>query len=924
MVANAKKSASAAPTAVSMTQHTGAKRLNNPTADAHEFVTPEIEAPKTVDYGSYPSWIRERDEALDPQLVWKGKGEQDAAGLSVTAPPIYIQERIEPHILIDELRKETARRRVASGDEPASLFDLLPEYDDGIPNELDKIDFYNHPANWTNRMILGDSLQVMSSLAEREDLRGKVQMVYIDPPYGIKFNSNWQVSARSRDVKDGKVEGVSGQVEQIKAFRDTWTLGINTYLSYLRDRLVVARDLLAETGSVFVQIGDENVHLVRSLLDEVFGVENFCSLITFKTTTGATGDLLPGTVNFILWYGKTRDRVKFRQLYFLKQLGGVGATDYGFIELPDGSREPISSYEAGALPTGARPYTLDNLMSQSVGREKGEGAASWFHVKFKGGDYTPNATSRWKTNESGMKRLELAGRLGVRGNTLRYIRYLDDFPAVAITDMWDDTSTGFGADKTYVVQTSPKIIERCMLMATDPGDLVLDPTCGSGTTAYVAEQWGRRWITIDTSRVALALARQRLMGAKYPAYLLADSEEGRRKEAEVRQRPYEKSATNGDIRKGFVYECVPHIMLSSIARNSEIVEGMTREEIDKAIKKYAGSEVLYDRPYEAKRAIRVAGTFTMESLSPHRAVGFDTDLPASEQAADQSASGGSYEDTILANLAKSGVQNGRTNERLTFDGQLEQAAGQFLTAIGTRKAAEEGTPERVAIALGPEYGTVDPRFIKNAALEALHHEENIDLLLILGFAFDPTAVEAVDDLKTEEPAQVIAERKLGRIPVLLVRMNADLAMGTALAKTENANLFMVFGEPDITIEDADPDEDGNARISVRINGLDVFVPTTGKVRSDTLDDIMMWSLDTDYSGEAFVMRHCYFSGTNGKPEGLDPYTKLKTALKADIDEDAWASLYTTVSRPFPKPASGKIAVKVINQYGDEVLKVIEV
>ncbi len=474
------------------------KRVNNPTADAIDLVTEDVEQWKTL---LYP-----RDPSLDPQLVWKGKDEQDAQDLEVPAPPIFRQELIEPRYLVKQLMDETKRRQNDGEDdgteEALSLFGT-DFFDDGIPDELEKIEWYKHQMNWTNRMILGDSLQVMASLAERENLRGKVQMVYIDPPYGIKFNSNWQVSARSRDVKDGNLASATREVEQLKAFRDTWDLGIHSYLAYLRDRLLAARDLLTESGSVFLQIGDENVHLARTLLDEVFGVENFVTLITVKKTSTGTGDFLASVSDYVIWYAKDRSLLKYRQIYKLKSVGGEGASAYNQLELPDGRRRRATKEEredSSLAPTGARFFRPSPLTSDSVGREKGEGAASWFPVIFNGQEFLPSIKVRWKTNEVGMSRLKAANRLVATGRSLNYLRYLDDFPAYPINNLWEDTQSGSGMDKIYVVQTNTKVVERCMLMATDPGDLTLDPTCGSGTTAYVAEQWGRRWITIDSSR----------------------------------------------------------------------------------------------------------------------------------------------------------------------------------------------------------------------------------------------------------------------------------------------------------------------------------------------------------------------------------------------------------------------------------------
>ena len=450
----------------------------------------------------------ERDPTLDPQLVWRGKDILDSETLVVDAPPIYIQEKIDPRVIIENLRGTAERPE----DEPElTLFDTF----DGL-DELELVDFYHHHANWSNRMILGDSLNVMASLAEREGLRGQVQMIYIDPPYGIKFGSNWQASARRRDVRDGKIEDATREVEQIRAFRDTWEYGIHSYLTYLRDRLTVARDLLTDSGSVFVQIGDENVHLVRCLLDEVFGANNFVSLITFRKTSSATSDGLPGIADYILWYSKDHDQLKFRRLYQTKEAGGVGGGQYTWIERSDGGRVRADGSTDGRL------FRISDLTSQ---RPPGD-----FPVEFEGKRYRPTP-GYWKTHAEGFKRLAAARRLMPVGNTLTYIRYIDDFPVFPFTNVWDDTVTsGFGDPKIYVVQTNTKIVARCLLMTTDPGDLVLDPTCGSGTTAFVAEQWGRRWITIDTSRVALALSRQRVMGARFPWYLLADSVDGRKKE----------------------------------------------------------------------------------------------------------------------------------------------------------------------------------------------------------------------------------------------------------------------------------------------------------------------------------------------------------------------------------------------------------
>ncbi|MEZ5211255.1 site-specific DNA-methyltransferase [Gordonia sp. (in: high G+C Gram-positive bacteria)] len=886
-------------------------RVNNPTADAAETFY-------DADGDTLPPVRYPRDPDLDPQLVWRGKDQLDAADLVVDAPPIYIQEKIDPRVLIENLR-DTAEH---PDDEPElTIFDDF----DGDLDELEQVEFYQHSQQWANRMILGDSLQVMTSLSEREDLRGQVQMIYIDPPYGIKFNSNWQVSTRKRDVKDGKLDHAAREAEQIKAFRDTWQDGIHSYLTYLRDRLCAARELLTESGSCFVQIGDENVHVVRSLLDEVFGPENSVAMIAVQKTTGAgsPGKLqsLPAVTDYLLWYAFDKTMLKYRALWRDKQAGQSGGSLYTQLELENCERRPLTATEkaTGRIPAGSRILGIDNLVSSS-GVDK-----TRYPVCVDGRTFRPNP-GVWKTSEQGMLNLLAAGRVHAgKGKHLGYVRYLDDFPAFPLNNVWTDTvgQNQFGGEKSYVVQTGNRVLERCMLMTTDPGDLVLDPTCGSGTTAFVAEQWGRRWITIDTSRVALALARQRLMTARFPYYLVADTPEGRAKEAEITGVPADPHApTSGDIRQGFVYERVQHITLKSIANNPDIREGMTREEIDAAIKRHADFEYLYDRPYEDKKKVRVTGRFTVESLSPHRSVTFDqSDEPASRESISEvrgaeDPDNGNFERMILDNLAQAGIQNGRKDERLEFT-VLNDYAGAYVQAIADTVEDEVGESMSVALALGPQYGTVDGAFIKQAAKEALANPD-VDLLCVLAFAFDAKAAESatVDDVSVDASdegfAEVAGERKLGRLPVLLVRMNADLLMGEDLKKTGAGNLFTVFGEPDIEIGEQD------GRLVVDLRGVDVYDPTKGEVRSRDTGQIAMWMIDTDYDGESFFVRHCYFTG------GGDPYKKLKTTLKADIDPEAWASLNKTVSRAFPRPKSGKIAVKVINDYGDEVTKVFEV
>ena len=499
---------------------------NNPTQELSGFAEEEY-APTR-----YP-----RDTALDPQLVWKGKDQQNEDDLEVHTVPIYTQEHIQPQAIIENLRAQKLRE----SDQTKILFEGFDNLDFD-----QKIEFYQHEQNWHNRFILGDSLAVMNSLAEKGQLKGGVQMIYFDPPYGIKFSSNWQVSTRKREVSDTKAEDVTPQPEQVKAFRDTWELGIHSYLAYLRDRLTVAHELLTDSGSIFVQISDENVHRVRCLLDEVFGENNFVSTITWTRGGMTSSTSLSAISDYLLWYAKDPEQMKYNQLYMAwnERVADPLLKSYVRVELPDGTRRRMTQEENEnpvLLPESSRRFADLAVVSQT-------GGSATYKYEFEGQTYTPPGSNGWRASRNGLERLAKQGRLFSTGSSLRYIRYAKDFPGRALTNMWNDTSRG-GSGKTYIVETHPKVIQRCILMTTNPGDLVFDPTCGSGTTAYVAEQWGRRWITIDTSRVALALARTRLMSAKYPYYHLEDA---------------------NDIKQGFAYKTAPHVSLSDMANNAEI------------------------------------------------------------------------------------------------------------------------------------------------------------------------------------------------------------------------------------------------------------------------------------------------------------------------------------------------------------------
>jgi len=937
--------------------HDEARRKNIPTAEFQSVLQKEAQDPLKIKYPRNVDGLEKEKENrncdLDPQLVWRGKDEQDWSDLVVNVPPIYIQEKVHPKVLIDDLLKRTDADKKAT----ETQTDLFADFN-GIPEDATKTDFYQHDQNWSNRLILGDSLQVMASLAEREGLRGKVQCIYFDPPYGIKFNSNFQWSTTSRDVKDGNADHITREPEQVKAFRDTWRDGIHSYLTYLRDRLTVARDLLTESGSIFVQIGDENVHRVRALMDEVFGEENYIDQIIFQTSSGRVSDGLDGVYDAILWFSKNKEFAKLRKIKknrTEKQLD----TAYNYLQFADGSFRMMTKAERECeveLPKNSRRFRPGQTQSQSGGD------SSRFTLNYEGKDFLAPITGGWRSSQTGFERAAKSSRLMARGRSVAYRLCDDDNPMIQMTNVWTDTVfVSFGSDKTYIVQTNPLVMQRCILMATDPGDLVLDPTCGSGTTAYVSEQWGRRWITIDTSRVALALARARIMGARYPYYLLADSRDGQIKEAEISRKEPSCAPTHGDIRQGFVYERVPHITLKSIANNAEIdviwekwqekLEPLRKQlnetlgkkweeweiprdfsavipakagiqekmkeaeklhaqwwqyrinrqkEIDASIAAKAEYEYLYDKPYEDKKKVRVAGPFTVESLLPHRVLDVNENdelIDGVKDASDKYGTVRDFTQIILENLKVAGVQQAHKEDKIAFT-SLTPWPGYYICAEGKyiEGNKESGSEKRAAIFIGPEFSTVSRPDLVAAAREA--GDADFDVLITCAFNYDAHSSEF---------------NKLGRIPVLKARMNADLHMADDLKSTGKGNLFVIFGEPDIDILAA---KDG--QVQVKIKGVDVFHPSTGEVLSDGAEGIACWFIDTDYNEESFFVRHAYFLGAN------DPYKALKTTLKAEINQEAWATLNSDISRPFDKPKSGRIAVKVINHLGDEVMKVFKV
>ena len=813
--------------------HPDDKRPNIPTAELQPVMEDDDQVHVTYD--------RNRD--LDPQFVWRGKDEQDWSDLVVQAPPLFIQEKVHPKVLIDDLMRQSQR----DSGTPKEQLDLFADFN-GLPSEDARTEFYQHDSNWSNRMILGDSLHVMASLAEREGLRGKVQCIYVDPPYGIKFNSNFQWSTTSREVKDGKTDHITREPEQVKAFRDTWRDGIHSYLTYLRDRLTVARDLLTESGSIFVQIGDENVHRVRALMDEVFGTENFVSEIITKKSGGMGESQIDNVADFIIWYSRNKKSMKYRPLFVIKEFGVGAGSRYRTVQESNCRTRRMKKKEVedpSLLPLGSRVFLGGPLVSETASK------STTFEFELNG-RRIQIAKGGWKTNQLGMSRLVRANRLFNTKQFVNYKIFFDDFGAVSIPNLWRDTMGTAEQNKVYVVQTVKKVIQRCLLMATDPGDLVLDPTCGSGTTSYIAEQWGRRWITIDTSRVALALARARIMGARYDYYLLSDSRDGQLKKAEIEGKAPSETPTYDDIRQGFVYERVPHVTLKSIAHNAEIdviweryeeelaplraelseVRGQAKtleewevprerpddwssstepllaafwelrlarqNEIDASIAAKAEYEYLYDKPYKDNKKVRVAGPFTVESLSPHRVLGVDEDDELIDNLAEDKLGYGGVQDfatIILEHLKTSGVQQAHKEDRISFTsikpwpGDLVCAEGRYFEGSTERiaKAIVDGDPDsgdekRAGIFIGPEFGTVSRPDLVEAAWEAA--DADFDLLIACAFSYEAHSTDL---------------HKLGKIPILKARMNADLHMAADLSNTGKGNLFVIFGEPDISV-----------------------------------------------------------------------------------------------------------------------------
>ncbi len=802
----------------------------------------------------------------DPELFWLhkyGEGDQQKQ-LEVDIRSLYRHEHIAPEKIIARLYSLKGKSDAQNELFVNELF--------GNPLAMDELDkplsYYKQPGNWQNRLIQGDSLLTMTSLLEREGMAGQVQCVYMDPPYGIKYGSNWQMRLNDRNVKDGADENLSGEPEVIKAFRDTWELGIHSYLSYLRDRLLVAKELLRDSGSCFVQISDENVHLVRCLMDEVFGSENFVSQISFQKTGGATSALLATVDDHLVWYSKDKTAVKFRSLFEAKKLD---ETDYDYLLTPDGATRRLTRDEKQRpekLVPGSKIYGLHSL--KSSGFRQFTTAAFRFDGEF----FHPGNSNNWKTSLEGMSRLAQLGRIEKVGSGIRYRRFFEDNPTNPITNLWKG---GGASDLMYVVQTSTKIVERCILMTTDPGDLVLDPTCGSGTTAYVAEQWGRRWITSDTSRIALNIAKTRLMTATFPWYKLVD-------------------VSGQDVRHGFVYKTVPHVTLKSLANNEP-----------------PEAETLYDQPEQDKKKLRVAGPFTVETLQNFEPIAPE-DMAQANVSVDKVQR---FLDNVFEHLKTAGIKNGAKGETAVFSRVdiINDDSG-ALHAEGWYAAQANGQPvERKAyLHIGPQFGTVSKQ-AANAALKACRQRADADWLVLLGFGFESDVDNRAVNLK------------VGSFEVTKARMHDDLMQDGLIKKDKKAASFVTIGEPDIDLV-----RSGDT-VAVEIRGLDIYDPIKDEVKPRSAADISYWMLDEAYDGSNFVPTQVFFCG--GEKDEFDKFkrglSQLATSsikknaertLKIELDDEAFARVYGHVSHPVPYAKGKKLAVRVVSQFGEECTKVL--
>jgi adenine-specific DNA-methyltransferase len=785
--------------------------------------------------------LRELKAISRPFLNWAGKAER--LSFDVPTVPLFVQERLSTKAILETLKGHERDRQME-----------LQLFGDPQLSLTEQLEAYEHAGGWVNRLILGDSLVVMNSLLEYEGLAGQIQMVYIDPPYGVKFGSNFQPFVRRREVRDGDDGSLTREPEMVRAYRDTWELGFHSYLSYLRDRLALARALLADNGSIFVQIGDENTHLVRCLLDDVFGSANFVAQITFAKTSAFSSDLLSRSHDYLLVYAKDKTRVKYRPLWAKRKERTEGGT-FSWVQTPTGPRRATADERQKGQAPG-RFFRADTIVSGGANREPQP-------VEFQGEQYFPSPGTHWKTTLDGMRRLIGADRVVRVGSVLAYKRYEDDFPFMPFTDVWEDTILGTFSDKWYVVQTSGLTVQRCMLMSTDPGDLVLDPTCGSGTTAYIAEQWGRRWITIDVSRVPVALARQRLLTATFPYYELRDPDRGPAAGLVYRRRQNAKGEEVGGL--------VPHVTLKSIANEEPPQE-----------------EVLVDRPEIDSKITRVTGAFTVEATIP---------TPVDGESADPGSEGeGSFPEQLMEALRRDPVLHIPGGAISLKNVQLPARA----LMLSAEAALQDGSP--VALSFGPENGAVSEKAVFEAAKEA--SARSYSRLIVIGFAIEPGARDLIEKCEA-----------LVGIPATYVAATPDLIMGDLLKTMRSSQLFSVTGLPDVVVSTLPPeDKGGSGRYQVELRGLDVFDPTT--MEADHLDgsNVPAWFLDTDYNDLSFHVSQAFFPRTGA-------WDSLKRALRGEFEDTVWDHLAGTTSAPFTAGEQRKVAVKVIDDRGNELMVV---
>ncbi|MEM1185275.1 MAG: DNA methyltransferase [Planctomycetota bacterium] len=817
-------------------------------------------------------------KAQEPYLNWSGKAERTSFEVSTVS--LHVHERIDPKTIIEAVKA----RNGDHGDDQMGLFEQPKQN----PRLAHAVEFYKHPHGWSNRLIAGDSLLVMNSLIEKEGLGGKLQMVYIDPPYGVKYGSNFQPFVNQRDVKDKRDSDLTREPEMLKAFRDTWELGLHSYLSYMRDRLMVSRDLLNSTGSCFVQISDENLHHVRELMDEVFEAENYCKTIFFKKTAGDTSVLLPNMGDYILWYAKDKSQVKYRQPFVDKRMGDGAERSYKWIALPDKTWRPLTKDEladTSKIPSDARPFAIADL------KRAGYSPTATFDYEFEGTTYHPGATKQWKTNRDGLERLRLAGLLHPVGENLRYRRYLDHFPLSALGNTWMDTETGsFTQDKVYVVQTSQKVIERCLLMTTDPGDAVLDPTCGSGTTAMVAERWGRRWLTCDTSRVSVALAKQRLVTSCFDYYELADDSLG--------------------ISGGLRYRAVPHVTLKSVANNPHIAEGMTPGDIERAVTKFAPVDTLFDQPNNESAKARVAGPFTVEAVpsptvAPIADVRDDVSGDSTAARSGETRRQADWRDELLRSGARGelGVQMSFSRVQ-PFSGGVHLHADGEVASDGEFRGRSWRHGDRVVIAFGPEHSPMEQRQVEAAWREAASLVPKPSHVVFCAFQFDPEAAKDIDD----------ANPALLGMTFFRAEMNDDLHTEDLKKKRSSNESFWLIGQPDVTLSKIKSGDD-KGKLVVEVNGFDYFNLKEQTIDSGGPDKIAMWMLDTDYDDRSLYPRQVFFPMA-GKKDG---WSRLAKTLKAEIDQERIEAYRGTKSLPFAPGRHGKVAVKVVDDRGFESL-----